>query len=573
MAISCNLNSSRSVVTVYLKDRFGQPIRNLKVEIKGIQNKADTVYHAAMTDAKGLIQFSVQKGEDLSVHVKRWTEESMKEIARVNASLEEISFRLTSPKSLHETHTKVDDPASGDYWRGTYRVKSHDTLTGIARKYHTSVDLLKHVNHLASDLIKIGQVLKVPPVESRKSSTPVPKKPVPKGHPPQTEKDKNASGAPTTTPRNGPAPIIFPVRVRPLNDEGAIYGSEGCNYTWSKPLDSGGHNQARYGARREGGHRKHAGRDLYLEKYTEIVAIAPGIVIKCENFYCGTDQISIHHKTMDGREFITLYGEVHPPSINVKINDRVNQGDVIAKSGVLMHANGTPLRVVGNANVSMLHFESYSGEKGFSSSSILNGTSLPGDYQRRSDLTDSLVFLQEGYRATFLDALPLSVTGSRISITQLKASQKGKEFIKGWEGVFYDDKKENTYYYDDSKGYCTVGWGHLVARKSCDTLGFVAKSSKIPLDKAQDLFDIDVAIHECYVREAISAPLYQHEFDALVSLAFNVGHIAKVAPKLCQKLNGCDYTGAPKEFLDIENKTRRQREYDIFCQYVYNSNH
>ncbi|WP_376698281.1 lysozyme [Burkholderia contaminans] len=67
-------------------------------------------------------------------------------------------------------------------------------------------------------------------------------------------------------------------------------------------------------------------------------------------------------------------------------------------------------------------------------------------------------------------------------------------------------------------------------------------------------------------------PLHPHEYDALVSLAFNMGSFRK-APSLCRKLNGGDYAGAPTEFLDIENKTRREREHDMFCRGTYNSNH
>ncbi|MBR6885958.1 MAG: LysM peptidoglycan-binding domain-containing protein [Bacteroidales bacterium] len=49
--------------------------------------------------------------------------------------------------------------------RGTqwvyYKVKSGDTLGGIARKYHTTVKQIKSWNNLRSDRINIGQRLKV----------------------------------------------------------------------------------------------------------------------------------------------------------------------------------------------------------------------------------------------------------------------------------------------------------------------------------------------------------------------------------------------------------------------------
>ena len=46
--------------------------------------------------------------------------------------------------------------------------------------------------------------------------------------------------------------------------------------------------------------------------------------------------------------------------------------------------------------------------------------------------------------------------------------------------------------------------------------------------------------------------LYQYEFDALVSLLFNLGSLRK-APLLKSKLNSGDYAGAADEFLDITN--------------------
>ena len=43
-----------------------------------------------------------------------------------------------------------------------YKVKSGDTSSEIAQKYHTSVSKIKKANGLRSDMIRIGQVLKIP---------------------------------------------------------------------------------------------------------------------------------------------------------------------------------------------------------------------------------------------------------------------------------------------------------------------------------------------------------------------------------------------------------------------------
>ena len=44
----------------------------------------------------------------------------------------------------------------------TYRVKSGDTLSEIARKQHVSITTIKNTNHMRSDTIQIGQLLKIP---------------------------------------------------------------------------------------------------------------------------------------------------------------------------------------------------------------------------------------------------------------------------------------------------------------------------------------------------------------------------------------------------------------------------
>ena len=56
----------------------------------------------------------------------------------------------------------LKDIASGAASSGgrvEYKVKSGDTLSGIASRYHTSVKQLKQWNHLRSDALRIGQII------------------------------------------------------------------------------------------------------------------------------------------------------------------------------------------------------------------------------------------------------------------------------------------------------------------------------------------------------------------------------------------------------------------------------
>lgn len=52
----------------------------------------------------------------------------------------------------------------------TYIVQKGDTLYSIAAKYNTTVDALKEVNNLESNILSIGQVLKLPTVEETEGS-------------------------------------------------------------------------------------------------------------------------------------------------------------------------------------------------------------------------------------------------------------------------------------------------------------------------------------------------------------------------------------------------------------------
>lgn len=72
------------------------------------------------------------------------------------------------------------------------------------------------------------------------------------------------------------------------------------------------------------------------------------------------------------------------------------------------------------------------------------------------------------------------------------------------------------------------------------------------------------------VRRCAPVPMYQHEFDAYVSLAYNIGEGAFCSSTLAKRLNALDYPGACSEILRWDKfkgralpglTTRRQGEY------------
>jgi GH24 family phage-related lysozyme (muramidase) len=165
----------------------------------------------------------------------------------------------------------------------------------------------------------------------------------------------------------------------------------------------------------------------------------------------------------------------------------------------------------------------------------------------------------------------------RLPIDTIQLSDKGLEFVKGWE-------KFGPKPYNDSKGYCTVGYGHLLDYTSCENMAsdpsseYHAFKNGITEQRATDILrsDVEKAVDE--VRKYIHVPVYQQEFDALVSLAFNAGSFRKF-PNLVSKINTKDYVGGCNEFADITNGgtnglvTRRQAEMKMFRNNVYDSTH
>ncbi|ELD3314784.1 glycoside hydrolase family protein [Enterobacter hormaechei] len=353
--------------------------------------------------------------------------------------------------------------------------------------------------------------------------------------------------------------IIFPFKVKPKNDIEGVWK----RYYWAASLTDSNASQAIFGRNRSRGNRKHAARDLYSEPLTEIVAVSNGIVRSISHYYFGTWQITIEHTTNDGRHFYIRYGEVDPQSIVFGNGEKVQQGTVIAKTGLMIdpstrrHPNIIPGQVV-----YMLHFEYYPGNETLPPP---NNTPTP-PFQRRNDLQDPIDILREGYNNTFCNEN--NDTESRSAISELTVSDMGKAFIKEWESF-------RSTAYNDSEGFCSIGYGHLIARARCEDISLPEEfRNGITNSKADELFESRLSNYIKELKASVSTDLYQYEFDALISLLFNMGRMSK-APQLTLKLNQANYEGAANEFLDITNGgvsglvTRRQKERNLFLTGAY----
>ena len=115
-----------------------------------------------------------------------------------------------------------------------------------------------------------------------------------------------------------------------------------------------------------------------------------------------------------------------------------------------------------------------------------------------------------------------------------RISKNGIELIKKFESCVLEA-------YQCSAGVWTIGWGHT---------GYdVFKGMKITEAEAERLLERDVRVFENAVNSAIRISLSQNEFDALVSLAFNIGIGAFNNSTLVKKLNNGKRGEAAHEFL------------------------
>lgn len=370
--------------------------------------------------------------------------------------------------------------------------------------------------------------------------------------------------------------IIFPLLVKPENDKENKWGK---NYYWAAAQ---GNNMATFNTGRAGNEcgtwkRMHAARDLYTNPETEVVAICRGTVLEVKNFYSQTDQVTVLHETNDGRKFIVRYGELAPSSITVKKNDLVQQKQKLGVTGKLLKRDGTPLLIRDQKVVYMLHFELYTGNAGYNIDTPLSNCEPP--FARRRDLIEPLDILQEGYRNTFENN---DNTRERVNPQTLNFSQNGLDFLKGYETEIKKNGKHVAF--DDGYGYCTIGYGHLInGKRSCSSFILPIKFANGLTDKeANDLLFQDVQRISNLVKSKVTVNLYQYEFDALVSLAFNVEAAVGSDSTLLRKLNSQDYEGAADEFKNWKIAggvvspglvKRRAQETDIFKNNIYDSRH
>ncbi|MGE5537816.1 MAG: lysozyme [Gemmatimonas sp.] len=162
-----------------------------------------------------------------------------------------------------------------------------------------------------------------------------------------------------------------------------------------------------------------------------------------------------------------------------------------------------------------------------------------------------------------------TTTIARSPASAMAPSEEGLAFLKANEG--YGD-----FAYVDRALKNTIGYGHRIRPGESFPTG-------VSRDQAERLFAADVAEAASAVRRLAKVELTQSQFDALVSLVYNVGSGAFARSRMLGKLNAGDAVGAATEFDDWDKITtengkpervpgltaRRAREKSLFLTGAY----
>ena len=160
-----NTGQTQPIIVEYgFLDSSGDDVNQLKNNWEELANAvvdavADYIGVSTTTDES---VYTVKSGDSLWSIAKRYgvTVNELKSANNLTSNTLSIGQKLKIPK----TETDEVEPS-------TYTVKAGDSLYAIARKYNTTVDALKSLNNLTTNTLHIGQKLKIPMTDSEDSIT------------------------------------------------------------------------------------------------------------------------------------------------------------------------------------------------------------------------------------------------------------------------------------------------------------------------------------------------------------------------------------------------------------------
>lgn len=124
-----------------------------------------------------------------------------------------------------------------------------------------------------------------------------------------------------------------------------------------------------------------------------------------------------------------------------------------------------------------------------------------------------------------------------IAVGEMSLSVEGVNQICNFEGLKLSA-------YDDGNGVWTIGYGTTRYPNGQR----VSEGDKCTLEQAKTYMRHDLKIFERAVNSSVTVSLKQNQFDALVSLTYNIGVGAFKNSTLLKKLNLGDYKEAANQF-------------------------
>ncbi|MDP9801934.1 lysozyme [Acinetobacter calcoaceticus] len=124
-----------------------------------------------------------------------------------------------------------------------------------------------------------------------------------------------------------------------------------------------------------------------------------------------------------------------------------------------------------------------------------------------------------------------------VAVDEMSLSVEGVNQICNFEGLKLSA-------YDDGTGVWTIGYGTTRYPNGKR----VSEGDRCSLEQAKTYMQHDLKIFERAVSSSVTVPLKQHQFDALVSLTYNIGVGAFKHSTLLKKLNSGDYKEAANQF-------------------------
>lgn len=155
----------------------------------------------------------------------------------------------------------------------------------------------------------------------------------------------------------------------------------------------------------------------------------------------------------------------------------------------------------------------------------------------------------------YLGSFPETIKKSDVGITQSTIY-----LIKQFEGIRHSA-------YDDGFGNMTIGVGHLI-KASEPHLHYTT----LKMHEIQHLLKRDLEPCEAFLRAGVGTPLNQPQFDALMSVCFNIGLDKFKDSKIVRYLNQGDIQKAGDAILNWNKpsvlEARRKQERKLFLSKI-----